>query len=669
MGILNSSLYTRLIANRPELLWLIAGICLAVIPHTIRIPIWMSVLFFSLVIWRLSISTDKFGNLNQSPTITALIKCIIAAVIFVGVLTSYRTLVGRDAGVALLILLAGMKILEIRQARDYYIASFIGLFLTLTNYFYTQSIIIAVYTFLVLIVFIAALISFNDRDNILNGKELSTTSASMLLQTIPFMLVLFLLFPRISGPLWGLPKDAHSGITGINDEMTPGSISQLTLSNEVAFRVEFSGNIPDKSSLYWRGPVLWLTDGVKWVRGKSGQEQTMIMFQGSPVNYTVTLEATNKNWLYGLDVPTAPPENSFFNHDLHIKTKKPVQSRRRYTLTSYTNYRISNTDQNMINQALQLPYGYHEKTINLARSWLETGLSKKEIIKKSLLKFNKEEYYYSLNPPLTQQDSIDEFLFDTREGFCGHFASAFVVLMRAAGIPARIVTGYQGGTLNSVGNYLVIRQRDAHAWAEVWLSEEGWVRVDPTFAVSPARIREGIESALPYSIIEIPLGLQDNIILRDLWRRFSDTFDAMNNRWNQWVLGYDNKKQNQLLEKIGLGGLDWQGLIISIIITIVCLLLAIHFWLFKHKTKHPDQAKALYDDFCDKMAKLGTMRNASEGPLDYANRAANCHQEQAQDIHNITKLYINIRYGGQIGAMELFKQYITTFKPKKLMYS
>ncbi len=584
----------------------------------------------------------------------------------IGILLSYGTLIGRDAGVALLILLGGMKFLEIRNKRDYYIACFIGLFLILTNFLYTQSIITALYMLLVIIIFICTLITFNDQDHFLRLEERFKTASIILLEALPLMLIIFVLFPRIPGPLWGLPRDAHSGLSGVNDEMSPGSISQLTLSDEVAFRVKFHGAVPDKSSLYWRGPVLWQTDGVKWVPDKPRPSTTGILTRGSPIEYTVILEPIHKNWLYAMELPIAPPPDSFFTHDLQIKTASSEQKRRQYTLTSYTDFRIETNSHTELIQALQLPYGYHSKTIELAAAWRAAGQSDIDIVNRALRMFNQEEFYYTLSPPLIQGDTIDGFLFDTRQGFCEHYASAFTVMMRAAGIPARVVVGYQGGTINPIDNYLVVRQRDAHAWSEVWLEDRGWIRVDPTSAVSPARVMEGIENALPGAVIDIPLGLHNNKTARDLMRRFRDTFDAINNRWNQWVLAYDNKKQLILFQKIGFkNDVKWTEMILWLVFSLVSVFAVVSFLILRQRPDKTDSAKRLYDQFCRKMAKLGINRYAFEGPKDFASRAITQRDDLRKEINDITDLYIAVRYGDQMNLFVQLKQCIKTFKPVK----
>ena len=647
------------------MLWLVVALSLCVIPHALRVPVWIPVLFFIMAAWRLFTSSGKDSAFDKLKFFAPLLKLITVLVIFIGIFLSYGTLIGRDAGVALLILLAGMKLVEIKSQRDRYITSFIGLLLILTNFFYSESILTALYMGICVVAVLSALISFNDQENYLNANRRLYIAGTLLIQAIPLMLILFVLFPRVSGPLWGLPKDAHSGLSGLDDEMSPGMISQLTLSNEVAFRAEFDGPVPDKASLYWRGPVLWFTDGVKWVPAKPRPVETRPILSGTEFKYTVTLEPTDKNWLYGLEHVEAVPERSVLSHDLQIFRKSAVRERMRYTLTSYTEHRLHANGQEELTQALQLPPRYHPRARELAEEWRNSGMDSTAIVNQALRMFNEEEFFYTLQPPPLLNDSVDQFLFDTRQGFCEHYSAAFVILMRAAGIPARVVTGYQGGTINPVGNYLIVRQRDAHAWAEVWLEERGWVRIDPTSAVSPTRIREGIENALPESIIDIPLGLQDNAVARDLWQRLRYTLDAVNNRWNQWILGYDNKRQSLFLSHIGLGELDWQSMLFYLFIAIGLIIAGVAVWLFKQPVFRTDEAKILYDKFCKKLSKLGIKRISHEGPVDFARRASLKRTDLKLSIEQITELYISIRYGGYVDAMPEFRHSIETFKPAK----
>jgi protein-glutamine gamma-glutamyltransferase len=648
---------------RPDLLWLTATLSFAVIPHALRIPFWMPILFFSLTLWRLYQERRWRSSTKKASLSARFGRQFIILVIVVGVFNSYGTLVGRDAGVALLVLLAGLKLVELQNQRDYYIGIFIAMFLVLTNFFYSQTILTAIYMMLAVTLIVTSLISLNDTSGFVNSQKRIFVALSLLVQSIPFLLILFVLFPRIDGPLWGLPKDAHAGTTGLDDEMSPGQISQLSLSDEVAFRVEFTGPIPENWALYWRGPVLWYSDGVKWVGEKRPDKPLAIEVQGSPISYSVTMEATDKNWLYGLEMPSELPGRAFLSHDQQILTRRPVQARRRYELSSYTQFKLLARGEEELQRALQLPQGYHPKARALGKSWQDGGKQGLEVVNMALQMFNQEAFYYTLSPPLLLQDNVDQFIFDTQQGFCEHYASAFVILMRAAGVPARVVTGYQGGNLNPVGNYLVVRQHDAHAWAEIWLQDEGWLRIDPTAAVAPERIRDGIDNTLPNAIIDIPLGLQNNKMARKIWRSISHNLDAINMRWNQWVLGYNNKRQNLFLNKIGFGKVNWQAMTSWLFGLSALVLVFVAIYLKKNAHLQLDEARQLYDRFCRKLARCGIERAGSEGPRDFALRASRQREDLAKDIDAITSLYIRSRYLDKKELLLSLQKKISAFKP------
>ena len=635
---------------------------MSALPHMLHMPIWSSSLLLCLLAFRIMCSEKLIRRYFVS---TYFFRVLVGTVIFTGVFISFGTIVGRDAGVTLLALLGGLKLLEIKGDRDYFISTYIGFLLILTNFFYTQTFAVSMYMGMTVLVLIAALISFNDQDKTLNPQHRLQTASLLFLHALPLMLLMFLLFPRVSGPLWGLPKDAQLGITGIDDEMSPGSISELILSDEVAFRVEFEGNIPEKSRLYWRGPVLWYTDGYKWVPGIPRRPDIEILNTSEPINYTVTLEPTDKRWLYALDIPTAAAEDSYLGHDLQLRTRRAVIKRTRYEMSSYPDYVLISNDPEELEKALQLPGRYHPKTIALAHSWRKQGLNDIEMVQKALSFFNEEPFYYTLLPPVFINDNIDEFIFESREGFCEHYAAAFTVLMRAAGIPTRVVTGYQGGYINPVGDYLIVHQRDAHAWTEVWLGmDQGWVRVDPTSAVSPSRVTDGIESAIPETLIRVPLGIYNNSFTRSVWERVSNTFDAINTRWSQWVLGYDRNRQRRILSQIGLN-LNRRELMITMIGIVITCFSVIGFGLLTRSKNDTDKVRQYYGKFKKKLSAIGVQVNDHEGPRDLARKAGRIRGDLAERINTITETYIKIRYKNQHEYMEMLISQINIFKPSK----
>ena len=644
-------------------LWLGLAIVLAVLPHARFAPIWMPVSCVVLVLSKLFLVYT--GRPRHRGWAVGLVRNLLAAGLVFGVYLNYGSLLGRDAGVALLIVLAGFKFLESQRDRDIYVVTALGLFLIVTNFFFSQTIGTAGYMLLVVLCLLAGLIDHNDPRRSLPVRYKLRHAGVMLAQALPLMIIVFVLFPRVPGPLWGIPDDAHAGTTGLDEFMTPGSISVLSDSSEVAFRVEFEGEAPPPSEMYWRGPVLWETDGRKWTPGKSRDRGNVeALPRGESVDYQITIEPHNRKWIFALEMPTTAPGETQFNHDYQLLYDDRIHQRRRFDLTAYTDYRLIGADNTDFERALALPPNQHPKTVALAQQWREQGLDTQAIIDKALAMFHNQTFYYTLSPPLLNDDTIDQFLFETKEGFCEHYAAAFTVLMRAADIPTRIVTGYQGGELNPVGDYYIVRQRDAHAWTEVWVNDS-WQRVDPTEAVSPARIRDGINTALPESADE-PLGMSSDSWLGQTVAALRNNWDAINNQWNQWVLGYTQDRQRTLLGNMGIDYDNWQELALWLAIAIGLFLGAAGLWILSQGNGHTDTARRLYNRFCKKLGRAGLPRRSYEGPRDFANRAQNHFNNQAEAIQRITEHYIAIRYADRPTAdIKLLRYEVNRFQPRR----
>jgi transglutaminase-like putative cysteine protease len=476
------------------------------------------------------------------------------------------------------------------------------------------------------------------------------TAGMLLAQSAPLMLVLFLLFPRVPGPLWGLPRDAFAGVSGLSDTMTPGSLSSLALSDAVAFRVRFESQIPRAKDLYWRGPLMWDFDGRTWSVQLFPHTAPRIEAAGDPVNYEVTLEPHNRRWMLALDLPAAAPARSFASTDFQILSIQPVTSRRLYEMTSFLNARFGEAESRYaLHRALQLPPQANPRAQELGRA-LRRKHAEDEAIIGEMLGMFRRNFVYTLEPPLLGEHPVDEFLFSTRSGFCEHYASSFAVVMRAAGVPARIVTGYQGGEVNALGNYLIVRQADAHAWTEVWLSGRGWVRIDPTFAVAPVRVDTGIAAAVPRAD---PLPLMGRAPFEFL-RQVRHTWDYMANAWNHWVLGYTPERQRLLLANAGLDDATWEKLTAILFVVagiIVAMFTALALRQLKSRVRDP--VRIAYLRFCEKLRRKGLARDAAEGPVDYARRLGRARPELAPAVEAITRLYVALRYGAEAGAAAL----------------
>ena len=489
---------------------------------------------------------------------------------------------------------------------------------------------------------------------------------SYVVDLLPLMILFFVLFPRIAGPLWGLPSDAFAGMTGLSDTMTPGSISRLVQSDAVAFRAQFAGRPPPPAVRYWRGPVLENFDGRAWTPARGGSDPAPESETGgTPVRYTVTLEPSNKRWIFALEVPDplAPPTGTRLTPDLQLLAARALEHRARYTLTSFPQHRFGmDADARVLRRALRLPEYGNPETRALARRLRAQSASDADLVNRTLRLFHDEPFVYTLTPPQLGSDGIDEFLFTTRRGFCEHYASAFTFLMRAAGIPARVVTGYQGGEFNRVGNYLIVRQSDAHAWSEVWLEGQGWVRVDPTAAVAANRIEQGIASALPAGE-PLPFFVRtDAAWLRQLRLRW----DALDNQWNQWVLGYNQERQIGLFASLGFGIVSWRELALGLVVGIGLLLGGIALLTLRNgRRPRGDEVQALYLKFCAKLAKAGIPRLATEGPLDFAARVRAARPEWATAVDDIVRCYVQLRYGahGSADALRTLAARIGAFRP------
>ena len=641
--------------ERTRLLWTLAALAAMTLPHALHLAPWIVLTAALIASWRLGVV--YFGW----PLFSRYTSIAFGVLAFVGVYASYHTFNGAEAGSALLILLAALKLMEARGLRDYFLLLVITLIIGITNFFYEQTIPLAIY--MVPAVWLAGTALLNIAHPGTGHAPLGSarTSARMLLSALPVALVLFLLFPRIPGPLWSLTLPQQSGVTGLSTSMSPGSLSHLAQSDAIAFRVKFLNAAPPRSQLYWRALVLHDYDGQTWTPGSILRDGSdAFSAHGAPVPYQVTLQPNGLRLLYALDLPAQVPANTRLTSDYEILTSRPVTELRFYDASSYTDYRYGlDLPARVLRRDLRLPPGIDPRAYQLAQSWRAAAAAPDRIVEDALHMFHQEPFRYTLQPgALSGPDRIDEFLFGTRSGFCEHYASAFVFLMRAAGIPAHVVIGYQGGTRNPVDGYYVVRQEDAHAWAEVWLAGRGWVRVDPTAAVDPARVDQGLEAALPGEAIP---GYFFNAHpwvgqLRNVW-------DALNNGWNQWILAYGPELQSRFFSDIGLAYGNWLQLVLALLIAICAILLLI--WLvlwWRHRAPRPSAVQRDYLRFCRKLANRGLARAGNEGPLDYAQRVSRVRPDLAASVRGISALYISLRYARN-GDARAFARQVHAFRP------
>ncbi len=633
--------------DKSDTLLLIVACTLVLAPHAFHVPLWITASCVLMLAWRGWITFRG----NRMPPRWILLP--IALLTVPGVYATYQTFFGRDAGVAMLVLLLTCKLLEMRARRDLFVVVCLSFFLMLTNLFYSQTIGTALLMLAATVAILTTQLSFQYTGVVPPLKKRLQLCLTIVGLALPLMLVLFFLFPRIQGPLWGLPSDAQSGRTGMSETMAPGNIAKLALSEEIAFRAKFSDPIPDRDALYWRGIVLGNYDGRTWTRMQqnSGTRTSItIVPHAAPVHYQVTMEPSGQRWLYALELPQGLPQLSDnitnLTQDMQLIASQPIHDRIRYDVASIVRFTLQpDEDQLALQDWLDLPPGFNPQTHEYAAKLRNTTEDNAALVRTVLMLFRTEPFRYTLEPPPLGKHAIDEFLFSTRAGFCEHYASAFVVLMRALDIPARVVTGYQGGQLNPIDDYLTIRQSDAHAWAEVWLKGRGWVRVDPTAAVAPERIeRNLVPSAPPQGLGSlIPLDLSRQTWITALRQRS----DAAGNGWNQWVLNYTPQRQKNLLQSLGFQRVDWSTLTLLMIGLGSAVMLVIAIPLLRNR-RTLDPLDALYRKLCDLLAARGMPRAAHEGPRSYGARltapGSRIVPAKQQMITEFLQLYEGARY-------------------------
>ena len=624
---------------------ILISLAMVIAPHAVHLPTWIPALVAVVLLARFYLGWRH----RRLPNKFLLITVALAGV--AGIALSYRTLYGRDVGVAMLTVMMALKVMEMTRPRDTMVVVLLAYFLVVTNFFYSQSIPTALYMLLVVWVITATMIGLQYQAGKPRLRALLRHAAMMILQGVPIMLALFLLFPRVQGPLWGLPQINYSAKSGLSDSMSPGDVSSLSLSDDVAFRALFE-NQPDKpAQLYWRGPVLWNYDGRTWRAGMNlTAAGTKAENLGAPLRYTITMESHDRYWLFAVDVPMIAPQGAYITTDYQLLSRRIVRERLRYDMQSSPLYRIGiDESPGTLRFARRLPPEASPRARALVAQWRAQGDSDRDIVTRALTMFREQHFLYTLEPPKLDADPVDQFLFETRSGFCEHYASAFTFLMRAADIPARVVTGYLGGEANPVDGYIIVRQSDAHAWSEVWLPGEGWVRVDPTAAVSPLRIERGLAAAVPET--ERPLLARNRF---DWLKEARYAWDAVANTWNQWVLGYNPDRQTRFLAQLGLAEVTWQNMVIILIAVSIIIILALSLsLLFRINAQRPDPVQRAYLAYCAAMAKRGATRKPSEGPRDFAARVSMQFPEVRETAHKISELYVSLRYGKDGGRDKL----------------
>jgi len=624
-------------------LWTIAAFAMAALPHLAAMPIQIAAVIVAILLWRVAAARWQW----RPPP--GWLRAIITLGLLALVMISFGGLWGRRTATALLCIMLAAKMMEMYRVRDLRLVASVCFFLIATQFLFDERLIYLGYLAAGCWLATLALIRIQhiqSQENRLTDHgppsfEALRSALNLLLLTLPIALTLFLLFPRLAQPLWGLPDQALDGRTGLSEDMSPGSIASLYADDTPSFRVEFEGAPPPPNLLYWRGPVLWDFDGTTWTRSfySRAPARDDVSVTEDSLRYQVQLEPHERRWLLALDLPARSDHpGSRITMDYQLISRRPLTALTAYNVISNPDFidtPILNEVQRML--ALRLPPDRNPRTLAMAEEWRERYPDDRDLIDAIIRWFREEPFYYSLETAPLGRHGADEFLFDLRTGYCEYYASAFAILMRAAGIPTRIVTGYQGGFWNSGGQYLLVRHSDAHAWTEVWLEGSGWTRVDPTAAVSPQRIQQGSSSVID----------DDRFLLDWPWvNNLRNQFDRVQHLWNQWVLGFNAQRQLDMLKQFGLPALNSAQ--IGILMILVLLLTGVPLALMllrEASSRSRDPVERAWQRLLRRLRRHGLHKSVDETPLEFAARAATELDQAGPGLQQLARMYHQAHYG------------------------
>ena len=617
--------------------WTLGALGFALLPHVPYLPIWISAAFLGCAAWRYAIERRR-GLLPSR-----WIRGGLALLSFLGVLNTYSSISGVGPGSALLAIMAALKLLETRKRRDQFVLLFISIFLVMSSLLREQYLWSLPYLIASVFIIMTAWLRMAAAENESSRRSFRTTGR-LLLYAAPLTVAMWVFFPRLASPFWAVPVDTSQGTSGLSESMSPGDVSSLSLSNEVAFRVRFDGDIPPRRELYWRGLVLTDFDGRTWSStatrvALSAAEQ--IEFIGEPSSYEVTMEPTRQHWVIALELPSdVDLDRTFMGPQQQLAHITPIDQRIAYDVVSYTQYKVDEQLPRLFRgRYSQIPEGSNTRSMEFATEMRAAVTSDTAFIEAVMQMFNQQEYFYTLQPPPLGNSPIDQFLFDTQRGFCEHYASAFAFMMRSAGIPSRVVLGYQGGEINPLGGHLIVRQSDAHAWTEVWLEDRGWYRIDPTAAVAPERIEYGTRDPSFAGVaaswgFAAPSQILHNLLM---------TLDALSAGWNDWILGYGPENQNKFMKWLGMNNPDWRKMMLTLVAVVVVIVMLISgLLILRYRAPGKDQAARFFNAY---VRKSGLEIRPGEAPQAFAVRVGNAGIFSSDAIDTITRTYLQARYG------------------------
>ncbi len=641
---------------RPALIWILAAVVLVILPQSTRMPIWISGIALLCVCWRTLIYIGRLDYPGRMMRVAVVLFTLLVS------LSQIRTIgIGLDSAASLLALGFVFKLIEMRQKRDIYVVISLCFVMSMVAFLYSQSVLTTIYVSIVIAVTMGAMIALNRTARVTDNASTARLAIKIAVQALPLTIVLFVVFPRIA-PLWAVPMQSGVNSTGVTDEMSPGDISQLGRSAELAFRVQFENDTQlAHEELYWRGLVLDEFDGITWRRTRSSSSYSVasaladfrisyedrVRTAGAPIFYNIIMEPTQQPWLFGLHLAEDANDEYFQSRNFELFNNGLISQRLSFDLRSYLQ---NQTDilllGSMRSRSLRLPDEGNERSLAFATELRASVATDRDYANTVLGHFRRNQYFYTLNPPLLGEDRIDEFLFDTMAGFCEHYASSFTFLMRAAGIPARVVVGYQGAEQNPYENYLMVYQYNAHAWVEVWFEGEGWVRYDPTGAVSPTRIEQGVQEALR----DDPAFMEDDLFSSSVlggigWlNSMRLRLDALEYEWNQLVVNYDEDVQFELFEKL-FGDVTERKVLILMSSLATIVLIAIGFTVINIEPRtQRTPIDRFYLTVCKELSKVGLKRARGEGPIAFKDRVCRQRPELAPAMTELTSHYVRLSY-------------------------
>lgn len=634
---------------RPPLLWVCAAIAAALLLHAVQVSPWITLAALAVVGWRLA------ALLGAVPLPGGIVRVALGLALVAGVLAQFHTLNGLVPGTAMLMLMAAVKLLETRSRRDLYVVIGGALFLLLAACLDREDLAwVPLYGAEALLCCSAlAVVAYTPAEHegmlpppagLRTGEALALAGRT-LLYSLPLAILLFLFFPRLPGHFWALTT-TDDALTGLGDTLTPGSITSLTASYAIAFRVRFDGTPPPPAERYWRGPVMHQFDGATWKAGEyaPGAAQRLECL-ATPYRYSLYLEPTFRQWWLALDTVMASPSPVVrYTADYQLIAAQPVSQSLSYSAVSCAHaHSLAPLSATARRDDIRLPPGRNPRTLALAFQLRRRAGSDAAFVQAALAFLRTGGFSYSLTPPPLGPDPVDDFLFHTRTGFCGHYASAFVALMRAGGVPARVVTGYLGGEWNPYDGMLTVRQSDAHAWAEVWLDKDGWTRVDPTAVVAPERLYRGILDLLP-SAVSAP----ERLVHAWPWLNTAlERWAALDGWWNERVVGFNYRSQLDILSALGFRSPELRDAASVFAVTLLVWLAWVSWQLGKPAGggPRPDRLGRAYSRLCRKLARTGLQRASHQGPLAYAQLIVRYRPDLAPAVGPLLEQYANLRFG------------------------